>query len=257
MAGTVSVVSQFWPGRASSRAIEAKRHLRLRRLARTLAPLTSVLLFLPVLLAFLALPSTVFAHRVDEYLQATLVVIEPETIRLQINLTPGVAVAEQVLALIDRDRDGVISTNEAAAYSELLKRDLIVRLDQRNLELKPTASFFPGIAELQTGWGFIQMEFSAPPGRLAAGTHNLTIEGRHLPSVSVYLINAAQPASPFIQILKQIRNENQSVGEIRFTYQPPPNSFKALGLVAFLLILVVSVSAGAQRVRTFTNSLLH
>src|SRR5262249_53406279 len=76
------------------------------------------------LLPLLAPPPTLFAHRLDEYLQATLVSIEPNAIRLQINLTPGVAVAEPVLARIDLDRDGVISTNEAAAYAEMLKRDL-------------------------------------------------------------------------------------------------------------------------------------
>jgi hypothetical protein len=208
-------------------------------------------LFPSVLLSLLlfALPATVFAHRLDEYLQATLVVIDPDRIRLQINLTPGVAIAEQVLALIDRDRDGVISTNEIAAYSDLFKRDLIVRLDQRNLELKLTASYFAGPAELRTGWGFIQIEFSAAPGSLTAGAHKLTIENRHLPGASVYLVNAAQPASASVQITKQIRNQNQSTGEIQFTFQPPPNSSRAFGLFALLLILVVSVSAGAQRAR--------
>src|SRR5262249_8271595 len=158
--------------------------------------------------------------------QATLVVTEPERVRLQINLTPGVAVSEQVLSLIDRDRDGVISTNEAAAYAELLKRDLIVRLDKRELDLKFSNSYFPQVDELRTGWGFIQIEFSAALGRLPAGAHGLTVENRHLPKVSVFLINAAKP-SALIQITKQIRNENQSIGEIEFTYQPP-NSFNAM-----------------------------
>ena len=78
---------------------------------------------LPLLLALVALPSAVFAHRDDQYLQATLVAIEAGGVRLQINLTPGVAVAEQVLAEIDRDRDGAISKHEAAVYAELLKGD--------------------------------------------------------------------------------------------------------------------------------------
>lgn len=85
------------------------------------------------------------------------------------------AVAEQVLALIDRDHDGVISTNEAAAYSKLLKRDLIVRLDQHDMKLKLTAAYFPGCDELRTGWGYIQMEFSAKTGTPGGGAHMLTI----------------------------------------------------------------------------------
>ena len=173
-----------------------------------------------LLLALLAFPSAVFAHRLDEYLQATLVVIEPGDVRLQVNLTPGVAVAEQVLAQIDRDRDGAISANEAAAYGELLKRDLTLRLDRRNLELQLTASEFPAPVELRTGGGIIQMEFSATPGPLAAGAHRLALENRHLTTVSVYLINAAQPRSGAVHITKQQRNDNQSAGEIEFIFHP-------------------------------------
>src|ERR1700677_752682 len=105
--------------------------------------MTSARRHLPLLLALLAVPSAIFAHRLDEYLQATLVAIEPGEIRLDINLTPGVAVAGQVLALIDRDSDGVISTNEAGAYAELVRRDLVARLDARNVELKLAALNFP------------------------------------------------------------------------------------------------------------------
>jgi hypothetical protein len=172
---------------------------------------------LALLLGLLALPSTIFAHRLDEYLQATLVTIEPGEIRLQINLTPGVAVAGQVLTQVDRDRDGLISTNEAQAYSELLKRDLTVRLDRRKVALKLTASNFPAPAELRTGWGIIQLEFSATIGPLAAGAHRLTVRNRHLPALSVYLFNAAQPKSGSVRVTDQKRNESQSTGEIEFT----------------------------------------
>jgi len=68
--------------------------------------LTAILSRLGLLLGLVALPSSALAHQLDEYLQATLVSIEPGEIRLQINLTPGVAVAEQVLALVDRDHGG-------------------------------------------------------------------------------------------------------------------------------------------------------
>jgi hypothetical protein len=177
-----------------------------------------------LVLALFALPSAVFSHRLDEYLQATLAVIERDRIRLQINLTPGVAVAENVLSLIDRDHDGLITTNEAVAYSQLLKSDIVVRLDERDVKLKCIASYFPGLAELRTGWGFIQLEFSATTGVLSSGPHKLTIENRHLPKISVYLVNAAEPASGSIQITKQTRNENQSTAEIQFSFEPRPNS---------------------------------
>ena len=182
--------------------------------------LTSSFSRLPLLLALLACPSAVFAHRDDQYLQATLVAIELSGVRLQINLTPGVAVAEQVLAQIDRDRDGAISKNEAAAYAKLLKGDLTLRMDGRDLDLKLVASEFVPPAELRTGSGVIRMEFSAIFGALAAGPHRLTLENRHLTTMSVYLINAAQPRFATVQITRQKRNQNQSAGEIEFTFHP-------------------------------------
>ena len=181
---------------------------------------TRTLCRLALLLALLAFPSTVSAHRDDQYLQATLVAIEPNGVRLQINLTPGIAVAEQVIAQIDRDRDGAISKNEAAAYAKLLKGDLTLRMDGRDLDLKLVASEFVPPAELRTGSGVIQMEFSAISDALAAGPHRLTLENRHLTKMSVYLINAAQPRFATVQITRQKRNANQSAGEIDFTYHP-------------------------------------
>ncbi|MEO5912891.1 MAG: hypothetical protein ABIS50_01575 [Luteolibacter sp.] len=204
-------------------------------------------------LGFLAFPSVASAHRLDEYLQATLVDIEPPNIRLQINLTPGVAVAGQVLDQIDIDHDGVISASETTAYADTLKHDLTVRLDQRELELKTTASEFPPPEELHTGMGIISMEFSISPGSLAAGAHRLTFENRHLPAASVYLFNAALPKSKPVEIIRQKRNRNQSTGEIEFTYQPPPAiSSKALGIVASVTGLLLAM--GASRWRTAETS---
>ena len=171
-----------------------------------------------LLLGLLGLPLNVFGHRLDEYLQATLVTIEPETLRLQINLTPGVAVAEQVLALIDADRDGVVSTNEAAAYGGKLKRELIVKFDDREVELKLAGSNFPPVTELRAGSGIIQVEFVAKIGPLSAGPHRMKFENRHMPIIGVYLFNAAQSRLKSVEIQGQKRNKTQSVGEIEFTY---------------------------------------
>ncbi len=172
-------------------------------------------------LALLGLPSTGLAHRLDEYLQATLVSIEPGEVRLQINLTPGVAVAERVLARIDRDHDGVISTNEAAAYADLLKNQLVVALDGRKMTLNLASSNFPAPTELRTGWGYMQLEFTAKTAALAPGNHKLTLKNRHLPALSVYLLNAALPKSELVQITRQTRNEEQSTGEIEFVILQP------------------------------------
>jgi hypothetical protein len=183
------------------------------------------------------------AHRLDEYLQATLVDIEPGDIRLQINLTPGMQVADKVLAVIDQNHDGVISPAEAVAYADLLKRDLTVRIDQRPLEPKLVKSEFPQAPDLQSGWGIIQIEYSLAPGPLSAGKHRLTLENRHMTGLGVYLFNAAQPRSQAIQITTQKRNDTQSLGEIEFAVQgsePPTRVVTLIALSAVVIIIAVA-----------------
>lgn len=203
-------------------------------------------------LALALSPATLPAHQLDEYLQATLVDIEPGQIRFSINLTPGVAVANRVLALVDADRDGLISTNELAAYAHLFKQDLVVRLDERPCELKASSCNNSGIPELRTGFGLIQIELLLTPGSLPRGAHRLTMENRHLPTNSAYLFNAAKPVSSSIQITAQHRNENQSTGAIEFTLLTPPRSTPSLPVLilatcAILLLLIILIPRHPSR----------
>jgi hypothetical protein len=199
-----------------------------------------------LLLACAFAPASASAHVLDEYLQATLVEIAPDAIHLQINLTPGVQVAEPIVALMDPDQDGVISPSEAAHYANLFKRDLQAWLDDRKVELTLVSSRFATPAELRTGWGMVELEFSiAATGTLAAGEHRLVLENRHQPQVSVYLFNAEWPTSTWVSITRQTRNENQSRGEIAFTYHPPASASRTGGVFPALAgVLVVVVVAG-------------
>ena len=205
--------------------------------------MTAAVRRLPLLVALLLLPSTASAHRLDEYLQSTLVAVEPDRVRLMIHLTPGVDVAGQVLALVDRDHDGTISASEAVVYGELVHRDLVVRLDQRTVELQRTAWTFPAPSELRIGSGIIKLEFSSAPDPLAPGAHRLTIQNRHLPAVGVYLLNAARPKVDSIEITQQHRNDNQSEGEIGFNVRPAGTSPVSIAIIVSLLgLLAVGVA---------------
>ena len=52
-----------------------------------------------IIVALAAVSPTANGHLLDEFLQSTLVVIEPGDIRLKINLTPGIEIAENQLVL--------------------------------------------------------------------------------------------------------------------------------------------------------------
>jgi hypothetical protein len=196
-----------------------------------------------IIVALAAISPAACGHVLDEYLQSTLVVIEQGDIRLKINLTPGIEIAEQVLSRIDMNSDGVISTEESAAYGEMLRQDITARLDGRDTQLKLTWSNIPELAELRTGHGIIQTEFSITPSSFSAGNHHLTVENRHFDSLGSYLFNAARPKSGSIRIVSQDRNKNQSRGDIEFAYSVPP------GLLASLAVVVMGVLTVLWRLR--------
>src|SRR4029450_9062115 len=74
-------------------------------------------------------PLTILAHRLDEYLQATRLDLAVDHIVLKMDLTPGVDVAPLIFALINTNRDGRISENEARAYVNQVLKEAILEVD--------------------------------------------------------------------------------------------------------------------------------
>src|SRR5690348_9557215 len=68
--------------------------------------------------------ATVSAHRRDEYLQAARLDIASDRIEVQLDLTPGIALADRVVWEIDGDHDGVVSDAEARAYANAVEQHL-------------------------------------------------------------------------------------------------------------------------------------
>jgi len=82
------------------------------------------------------------AHRLDEYLQATRISIEFERIGLEMSLTPGAAVADNVFAGIDHDHNGKISAAESAAYARLVVAALKLSVDGESCMLTLDRYYF-------------------------------------------------------------------------------------------------------------------
>ncbi len=157
------------------------------------------------------------AHRTDEYLQATLIDIEPGFVRLDISLTPGVETFATFGPLLDSNHDGELSREEAAAYAEQVRSDLQLRIDGQPIKLQLQGHQFPILPELRDGTGSIHLELKAPLEEAGYPNQQLSFENHHLPAISVYLVNAVVPDSPEIQIGQQLRSTNQS--ECRISYR--------------------------------------
>jgi hypothetical protein len=161
------------------------------------------------------LPIAAFAHRLDEYLEATILSIESGHIDGSMRLVPGVAVASQVVAAIDTNADGVISAPEQQAYAQRVLHDLVLSVDGHSLPVRLVSASFPAIAAMQQGVGEIQISFTAslPPG---VDHRRLVFENHHESGIAVYLVNCLVPDDHNIQLAGQTRNQNQSFYQLDF-----------------------------------------
>ena len=148
------------------------------------------------------------AHRLDEYLQAARVAVSSTGIVVHLDLTPGVSLASDVIATVDRDGDGRMSPQEAEAYGRVVLGDVSARLDGAPLGLTLARVEVPTAGEMRDGVGTIRIEATAahagPPG-----PHQFELRNLHRPGHSVYLANALQPETGEIRIVRQRRDVRQ------------------------------------------------
>jgi hypothetical protein len=164
----------------------------------------------------LSLPATLFAHRLDEYLEATILSLDAGRVVGSMRLVPGVAVSTAVIASIDTNGDGVISEVERQTYAQRVLNDLSLSVDGQPLALRLISADFPPLDGMKQGIGEIHIDFSAelPEGGL---NRQLIFENRHKSEIAVYLVNSLIPGDRNIQITAQSRNENQSFYQVGFT----------------------------------------
>jgi hypothetical protein len=187
----------------------------------------------------LLLPGTVAAHRLDEYLEATLLSIEPDRVEVSMRLVPGVAVASAVIARIDTNGDGLLSEAEQQAYAERVSRDLSLSIDGRPLVLHIVSVNFPSLEEMTRGLGEIQLELAAESPRGTAA-RRLRFENHHQGAMAVYLVNCLVPRDKNIRITAQSRNENQSVYQLDFVQvNTGADAARALWIPAGFLLLAL------------------
>ena len=79
-------------------------------------------------MSFSAVPAA-FAHRIDEYLQATILSLETNRVQASMRLIPGILVAPSVIAGIDSNGDGAFSESEERAYAQRVLGDLSITID--------------------------------------------------------------------------------------------------------------------------------
>ena len=189
------------------------------------------------------------AHRRDEYLQAARIALDPERAHIELDLTAGIAVAEAVLADIDRDRTGTISDDEVEAYAAVVRSAIRLEVDGTPLSVELITSRFPTIEAVRQGEGAIRIELAAAMPPLKAGPHHLLYRNSHRADIGVYLANVLVPASNRVAISAQRRDVDQRELIVDYVLDANQSTSARAWFLASLVGLAFAVAALWRRSR--------
>lgn len=196
------------------------------------------------------------AHRLDEFLQAARIAVEPDRVVVEMSLTPGTSVADGVIAEIDVDRNGVLSQEEQRAYAARVLSSLTLRLDDTvPLGMVLESSSFPDLAALRSGDGAIAIRAGAALSRLAAGSHRLLFRNQHAPARSVYLANALVPESHEVAVTAQHRDGDQRelMIDLAITQAPVASATSWLSMVLISALVLAAAPILIAQPNHFTG----
>ena len=160
---------------------------------------------------------------------------------LQLDLTPGIEVAETIIADIDRNHDGVLSPDEQRAYVAGVLNAVTLDVDGMTLRAVPVAATFPDVQSFRRGEGTIQLRADSALPELSSGAHRLSYRNTNRPEVSVYLANALVPNDERVAVHAQQRDADQRSLTIDYDLQAqslaPVGAWLLLGGIAAIAVV--------------------
>lgn len=192
---------------------------------------------------WLGCPVSAGAHRLDEYLQATRLSIAVDCVGLELDMTAGVNVAPQVVASIDTDRDGQISSAEGDLYARRVLGAIELSVDGRTASLTAIDSRFPQVRDISDGVGTIRLRAMADVPPAPSGRRQLVFVNQHRSDLSVYLVNALVPEDARVRIAGQRRDPAQHRLTVEYDVSIPSRSSRTswlLGGLATVVLLAVT-----------------
>jgi hypothetical protein len=149
------------------------------------------------------------AHVLDQYVQASRIDVRSDGLTLEIDLTPGIEIAQQLFLRINTDRDGRISDAEGLAYARQVLNDLVMTVDDQRIALMVAQCAYPTFEQMRAGVGTIHLKLAGPASLQRAGDHQIFFRNLHQVERAIYVVNALVPASPDIAIAGQYRDRLQ------------------------------------------------
>ncbi|HKE86537.1 MAG TPA: hypothetical protein VKB50_22435 [Vicinamibacterales bacterium] len=187
------------------------------------------------------------AHRLDEYLQATRVAIDPDRIALEIDLTAGANIASRIVELIDTNRDGRLSQGEQDDYARQVLTSITCSIDGHLTPSTLLTRQFPELEAMAAGTGPIRLRAAVDvsPG---SGRHQLDCVNTHAPEMSVYLVNALMPSDTRVRIGPPHRDPFQRELSLDFDIAPDTFWFQAGWSIVACVVIGSVLRSRSERV---------
>jgi hypothetical protein len=190
----------------------------------------------------LAVPSPSSAHVLDQYLQASRIDLQPDGIVIDIGLTPGAEIADDVLGGgIDANHDGQLSEGECEGYARRVLRDVTLAAREQPLTPKLLACRCPAYDDVRAGTGTIHVRAAAAVPLDVPGRHRIVYRNQHQPERGLYVVNALAPSVRGMRIVGQGRDPLQR--ELQLDYEAGTLersgggvSWKLSGFLAMMLL---------------------
>jgi hypothetical protein len=137
------------------------------------------------------LPRWADAHTLDEVFQGAYLTLAPGEVRLELDVTAGINVAEAVLRVLDADADRTITEAEAEEYARYVLAHSTLSLDGVAVSWRLDRVIVPAYANLELGSDTIKIhavaERSDTPGEHAVAYRNSYTPPEARPTANVFL----------------------------------------------------------------------
>ena len=180
-----------------------------------------------LLLVVLASPGAALAHPADVYLQATYITVAPTQLEVELDLSPGVLVAPQVLPLLDSNGDEQISDAESQAYVNSVLSQIELKADGAPVALTITKIDIVPYLNFQAGYGTIRVFATAALPANLSSTHVIDYRNHFAPAGSAYQVNTFVEKNAAITLGTQNRDDIQQSISVDYTIGAAPTSAAA------------------------------
>jgi hypothetical protein len=186
----------------------------------------------------------ILIHRLDEYLQATRISIEPDRLAFEFRMTPGAEIADGVIRTFDADHNGEISKTEAETYLNAFLKSVALEVDGKPHSLTLDTYKIPPLADIKTGDGVIRVQATAAHVAASDGAHHLKFSNTHRADIGVYLVNALVPKDDRIAITGQTRDMLQREYEMDYVVGAPGSFGQTLPILLPVFVSLALAGVG-------------